>query len=568
MKLHERYQLSKEIGSGAMGMVYLARDRVIDRQVVLKTLRDPASGDDGASSQRLIDEARSAGRITHPNVVTVYDVLTDEDSGRLYLALEYVEGRTLSQILARSGKLSVEHAGVIVLQIAAGLQHLHEAGLIHRDIKPSNILVDGKGVAKITDFGIARAAGASQLEHDGTVFGTPPYMAPEQLLGQDLDASADVYSLGAVFYEMVSGRKPIEAESVTGAARGTLRDEVPSLADVAPELPHAVRAVIARAMSREVFDRFSSMTELAAAVRAATGISGPIEVTMSGELPAGALPPPPDSRLRRRNRALAWLGAGSWATRLRVWLLILALVLAIGLASGWWLFERAADSGDTTTADLALEARALEAVLLQEGQRLLLGGDPGGALTVAALVERLSPRSDAAQELRTGAEALAVEVGVPEEALRKVEKRAEDPVRAAREVLGDSRQADEVSAALARLTEAREALAEEPPGDIQLELELRSEAPRGSVVIFANGKHAYSRRFSFSERRGVFARKGVPGELRESFELPPGEHELLVYVTRRGEAARLTRLSTSSADFASLLRIHVPVTGDPDVRLE
>jgi hypothetical protein len=312
------------------------------------------------------------------------------------------------------------------------------------------------------------------------------------------------------------------------------------------------------------------MADFAGALRSAIGLQGTSELattTRPGLAPV-ALPPAPGGR-RRLQRFLLRAGAAPWAVRVRVWLLVLLLAVAIGLAAGWWLFERAAASGEAEAADLALELRALEAVLLQEGQRLLQDGDPQGALTVAALVERLSPRSEAGRELRGSAEALAQQVGVPAEDLQQVEQRAADPVRAARQVLGDSRQAVEVSAALARLTEARELQAAHTPSATILELELRSEAPRGSVVIYASGKQVYRRKFSFSERHGVFVRRGVPGELRETVELPPGEHELMVYVTRRQEQARLTRLSTAGAGGEALrLAIQVPESGDPEVRLQ
>ncbi|HUP23029.1 MAG TPA: protein kinase [Thermoanaerobaculia bacterium] len=572
VNLHERYDLSREIGSGAMGTVYLARDRVIDRQVVLKTLRDPAvNGEE--SAQRLIEEARSAGRINHPNVVTVYDVISDEKTGRFYLALEYVEGRTLSQILAQEKRLSVDHAAALVLQVAAGLQHLHDAGLIHRDIKPSNILVDVKGVAKITDFGIARAAGASQLELDGTVFGTPPYMAPEQLLGLDLDARADVYALGSVFYEMVSGRKPIEAESVTGVARGTLRAEVTPLREVAPDVPAAVRGVIERAMNRESAARFESMDELAAGVRAATGMSGPVDLlTLVGaRLSSGvhqATVPLPGRRLQRLGRALHGYESEPWAVRLRIGSLVLLLVLAIGLASGWWLFERTAGAEADAATDLAQETRALEAVLAREGQKLLQAGDPEGAITVAALLEGLAPRSAAAKQLRGGAEELTQRAGVVPDAPRIVRRPVQDPARVAREVLGDSPRAAEVSAALTRLAEARDRLQLASPSATSLEIGLRSEVPRGSVVVYAGDRQIYKREFSFVERRGFFRRQGVAGELSASVGLEPGEYELLVYVVRRNEPARLTRLATVVGAGDSLqLEIVVPTSGAPEVRL-
>jgi hypothetical protein len=248
--------------------------------------------------------------------------------------------------------------------------------------------------------------------------------------------------------------------------------------------------------------------------------------------------------------------------------LVLLLVLAIGLATGWWLFERTAGTEADAATDLALETRALEAVLAREGQKLLQAGDPEGAITVAALLEGLAPRSAAAKQLRSGAEELTQTAGVVPDAPRIVRRPVEDPARVAREVLGDSPQAAEVSAALTRQAEARDRLQLAPPSATSLQIGLRSEVPRGSVLVYAGDRQIYKREFSFVERRGFFRKKAVAGELAASVGLEPGEYELLVYVVRRNEPAQLTRLATVVGAGDSLqLEIVVPTNGAPEVRL-
>ena len=194
-----------------MAVVYLARDIELDRAVAVKLLAENLAGDP-SFEKRFVREARLAARLSHPNVVSVYDA--GEDGGRPYIVMEYVEGETLADLLARRGRIPPDEARGLALQAANGLAHAHAAGLVHRDVKPQNLILRGDGTLKIADFGIARAAEATALTQAGTVLGTAAYLSPEQALGEEVGPAADVYSLGAVLYELLTGRPPFELESL------------------------------------------------------------------------------------------------------------------------------------------------------------------------------------------------------------------------------------------------------------------------------------------------------------------------------------------------------------------
>jgi eukaryotic-like serine/threonine-protein kinase len=231
-----RYTVEKTLGKGGMATVELAEDTQLGRKVAIKRLFATLAGD-GVFEQRFFREARLAAALSHPNLVSVYDV--GEEDGLPYIVMEYVEGETLADVMARTRPMQPDRAVDLLLQICAGLEHAHAAGLVHRDIKPQNLLVRSDGVAKIADFGIARTLQATQLTQAGTVLGTAAYLAPEQAAGERVTAAADIYSLGAVAYELLSGRPPYQFESL--ADRAVAQQEPPALLDgVPPELNRAV----------------------------------------------------------------------------------------------------------------------------------------------------------------------------------------------------------------------------------------------------------------------------------------------------------------------------------------
>nr|MDP9120903.1 serine/threonine protein kinase [Acidobacteriota bacterium] len=211
-----RYRIIRFLGAGAMGEVYLAEDPHIERQLAIKTVRLAGSRPQEIEERkrRLLREARAAGRMLHPNVVTLFD--TGEQGGLLYLAFEFVEGCDLASRLEEGNPPSLREVLRIVRQVSDALDYAHRQGIVHRDIKPSNILLDRTGGVKVADFGIAKMAGQNtELTMAGSVMGSPQYLSPEQIRGEELDGRSDVFSLGVVLYELLSGRRPFDGETIT-----------------------------------------------------------------------------------------------------------------------------------------------------------------------------------------------------------------------------------------------------------------------------------------------------------------------------------------------------------------
>jgi eukaryotic-like serine/threonine-protein kinase len=227
-----------------MATVYLARDEELDRLVAIKLLAENLAGD-AAFRERFLREARLAARLSHSNVVSVYDAGETED-GRPFIVMEHVPGTTLAAV----GRLPAERAVRLVVQAAHGLAHAHAAGLVHRDVKPQNLLLRDDGVLKVADFGIARAAETTALTQIGTVLGTAAYLSPEQALGEEVTAAADVYSLGAVLYELLTGRPPYEFDSLADLAEQQRSGSITPVGELAPDVPAHVEDAVMRALAR------------------------------------------------------------------------------------------------------------------------------------------------------------------------------------------------------------------------------------------------------------------------------------------------------------------------------
>jgi eukaryotic-like serine/threonine-protein kinase len=249
-----RYAVEKTLGRGGMATVVLAEDTELRRKVAVKRLAPSFAADD-VLQKRFFREARIAAKLSHPNLVAVYDV--GEEDGLPYIVMEYVEGETVADLIARTASVQPERAVELLLQVCAGLEHAHAADLVHRDIKPQNLLIRSDGVVKIADFGIARILEGTQLTEAGTVLGTAAYLAPEQAAGEPVTAAADIYALGAVAYELLSGRAPYEFESLADLA---LERQPPRPIDGVP--PDLERAVL-HALAFKPADRPRSASELA-----------------------------------------------------------------------------------------------------------------------------------------------------------------------------------------------------------------------------------------------------------------------------------------------------------------
>lgn len=254
----QRYRIVKKIGTGGMADVYLALDTVLNREVALKILRGDLSHDPVALL-RFQREANAASGLNHPSIVEVYDV--GEDEGQHYIVMEMIRGTTLKQLVHRRGALDKYESVAIMQQLASALQHAHSAHVIHRDIKPQNILVKDDGTVKITDFGIALAGDAIQLTKSDSVLGSVHYMAPECSRGEGASEQSDVYSLGVVFYELLTGDVPYRGETPVEIAMKHMREPFPSVKKFNPTLPNSIANIIARATHKNRTHRYSNMKE-------------------------------------------------------------------------------------------------------------------------------------------------------------------------------------------------------------------------------------------------------------------------------------------------------------------
>jgi serine/threonine protein kinase len=257
-----RYEVLGELGQGAMGVVYKARDPLIDRVVAIKTINLGLAMDEKEEYEgRFYQEAKAAGRLNHPNIVTIYDVGKSGDVA--YIAMEFLEGRELRDILKEGILLPVEQVLNIVAQVALGLAYAHEHDIIHRDVKPSNIMVIRDGHVKITDFGIARMASSSVRTQTGMVLGSPKYMSPEQVMGKNIDQRSDIFSLGVMLYEMLTGQAPFDGENVNAIMYQTLNAVTPPPSTLNPSVPEMVNFIVAKALAKGVEDRYQNAKDFA-----------------------------------------------------------------------------------------------------------------------------------------------------------------------------------------------------------------------------------------------------------------------------------------------------------------
>lgn len=262
----------RELGKGAMGIVYLAKDPLIGRLVALKTIRPAAHADDdetGEFKERFIREAQAAGILNHPSIVTVFDIGIDETTATNFIAMEYVEGSNLKEVLAQGRPVSFDEIGELSAQIAEALDFAHAKGIVHRDVKPANIILVEGNRAKIMDFGIAKiASGVANLTTTGQFLGTPNYMAPEQIKGTPVDGRTDLFALGICLYECLTRRKPFGGDSLTSISYKIVHEPFPPLHEINPQIPEGYEDVVALCLAKDPAKRYQRGRDLANALRA------------------------------------------------------------------------------------------------------------------------------------------------------------------------------------------------------------------------------------------------------------------------------------------------------------
>ena len=624
-----RYEIVEEIGRGAMGVVYLAKDPLIGRQVALKTFRVAYTVKDEELQQfrsRFMREAQSAGILSHPNIVTIHDVVTESEEGATFIAMEFVRGRTFKDMVQGPEPLEREFVVDAVSQIADALDYAHSKGVVHRDIKPANILITPEGKVKITDFGIARVD-TSNLTHEGQLLGTPNYMAPEQILGREVDHRADIFSLGVVLYEALTRRKPFAGENLTVVSHRVVYEPFTPPEEFVPEFPPAVRAILQRALEKAPEKRYQRAGELAADLRRAAGPTLDLNATLSSPVVLSPLPQPPPAIVPVPNIAGAASADGhAFGQALHDTLVgrpapppsqqvlagrhrqARAIVITLGAMAAALLaalggLAAVHDGGPTVV--IQDEARGQALPWLQEGKRRLDAGDAAGAMRAYAEAERLAPNLGAATQLRVQAEASAEVAAAAAErserildALRRgmgflAERRWSEARLAAQEVLRLEPDSPEALALLEQ-AEAGQRRRLEPPlavlpeagpvaapvseaaspasavvAEAGLEVDFQSEAPEGVLTVFVDGSQVVREPFRFVRRRGIFRSEAMSGSLSARRTVAAGGHDLRVYIALPGKPARLVDLRGEFTGGATrTLRVAVTKSGEPSATLD
>jgi eukaryotic-like serine/threonine-protein kinase len=318
--LSDRYRLEAKLGSGGMSTVYLARDEVLDRPVAVKLMHQEMT-EQQDQLERFNQEARAVAKLSNPNVVAVIDA--GEDGGRPYIVFEYVQGETLKQRISRVGALEATEALAYGVEVAQGLSVAHERKMVHRDVKPQNVLIDATGRAKLTDFGISRQLNDEGVTATGKVIGTTDYVAPEQAMGKDVDPRSDIYSLGIVLYEMLTGDVPFEADNQIGVAMKHVNEELPDVQTKRPDISAASARVVDMATAKNPDDRYETIDDMADDLQAALEVEAIRAGGASGEATSvlDAVPPP--------SRRLPSKQGSTWPA---VVMLVIALLIAGGTA--------------------------------------------------------------------------------------------------------------------------------------------------------------------------------------------------------------------------------------------
>ncbi|MHB1361544.1 MAG: Stk1 family PASTA domain-containing Ser/Thr kinase [Thermoleophilia bacterium] len=348
--LDNRYEIIRRLGSGGMADVYLARDTQLGREVAIKVLYKRYARDDEFVA-RFRREAQSAAGLNHPHIVSIYDRGQAEDS--YYIAMEYLEGKSLKDVITDEGPLAPSQAIDYAEQILLALQFAHEHNVIHRDIKPHNIVISGRGQVKVTDFGIARAGTSPAMTETGSIIGTAQYLSPEQAKGKAVEQSSDLYSLGVVLYEMLTGRVPFEGENPVAIALKHLSDEPVPPQALVPEIPDNLNSVVMRALAKNPEDRYPSAGNFLADLercRQDLPVAAPAasaDTAMTSVIAAGDIPGRGDDTARTMVRGASAAGKppGKMSGRRKALYALMAVLALLAVAAGVYMLAFAQGRG-------------------------------------------------------------------------------------------------------------------------------------------------------------------------------------------------------------------------------
>ncbi len=590
-----RYVIERQLGRGAMGVVYLASDPVIGRRIALKILRLDLPGAEESSERlrsRFQREAQSAGILSHPNIVTVYDAIEQTDDGALCIAMEYVEGTNLSDILRKPETLAPDFVLDIAAQIADALEYAHAQGVIHRDVKPANVIVTPNGRAKITDFGIAHLID-SALSDDLRFLGTPSYMAPERIEGREIDQRADLFSLGVVIYQLVTRHMPFKGSSVADLTRSIARDAPMPPERFSPEISPELRGILMKGLEKDPGKRYQTAGALATDLRAVLGGIAAQHRTQPVE-PIVAAPPaaaPTPSR---------WATAVG-ALPVRVWGLVGLGILAPALLVTAIAWRKSPEAPPEVVAPPVEAPSGAHRPLLARGMAKLATGDAQGALEMLRSAELIAPDS---RRARLGRRLAEIQLARDESVLREIDVAfAVEEGRAAlgRGRVGDARAALERAKALEPEhpsvvdLQNRLWLAQQParqPKSVEPELDARPPPPeeiapqvvevdpvpvsktsrvqldffslvsRGVLTIYEGERQLFKEAFRFVERRRFLPPKAATGSLTGTLEMPSGDLALRVYLSLPGRESQVLTVEGDLLGGAThVLRLRVAADG-------
>ncbi|HEY8020817.1 MAG TPA: serine/threonine-protein kinase [Thermoanaerobaculia bacterium] len=588
-----RYEILDEIGKGAMGVVYLAKDPLIGRLVALKTFRIGYSVKDSEMEQfraRFRREAQSAGILSHPNIVTIHDVVEESDEGVAFIAMEYVRGTNLKVLLQRDTPLELAFVAGLIDQVADALDYAHSRGVVHRDVKPANIIITADDRVKITDFGIARLD-TSNLTQEGQLLGTPNYMSPEQILGKDVDHRADLFSLGVVLYEMLTRHKPFQGENLTVVSHRIVYDRFTPPAEYVRDLPPGVEHILVRALDKDPARRYQQAHDMAAdlrrlaTVRAAgeamnetqslpLGLVQPPAPAMPAAAPAPsgddttpipALQPLPAAPPAPRSPLLAmppWprLAAVAWVTAAATVLVATAAWLAVDWRQAG-LRDVAVVAGPPPVlpgarrkppqeAALAADRRQQIEVLLEQARRSVAGQS-------YALADAAAHGVLALDATNAGAQAILATLPNLQDAPARP-----SPPRPPRVAHREPPPLPEPAPSSPPVRPPPPPVA--VPTDAKLQVHLFSEQSSGILMVYLGDKQLMRDEFDFSEKKNLFWRIPGQGFVDQAFTIPAGTVHLRVYVTPTGQRARVQEIS---GNFPGAIQRRLNVKLDKDGNL-
>ncbi|MBP1621269.1 MAG: serine/threonine protein kinase [Acidobacteria bacterium] len=599
-----RYVIEGVLGKGAMGVVYLAVDPVIGRRVALKTLAVPADSEEAQEfAQRFLREAQAAGILNHPVIVTVHDAGVDDDTGLSFIAMEYIEGRSLKEMLQAGHAFSAIDVAMIGAAVADALDYAHAQGVVHRDVKPANILITSRGQAKITDFGVARLE-SSNLTAAGQFIGTPNYMAPEQITGSAVDGRSDLFSLGVVLFELLTGARPFGGSSMTEVTYKIVHEPPPIPSRARPGLPSAFNPIVLKLLEKDPARRYQRGADLARVLeslgqvlaeaagapvpRSASGTTGKIptaaiEAARAAEPPAAAAAAPATAKpsLWRLPIQPRWVGVLLAAAVVPVAAVIVALALAID--RGPW----------PTPADGEPARRHRVGVALREAERALQASRPDEVERLLAEVFDQAPFSRRARELRLEARASSAattDLRQRRERAAQLQAQGKELVREGRwreaeaafseslalvpddqlsrdyldyvrERASSPRATPPPRLASAARTAATPARPTGPAaGPARVDLYFNSPLTLGEVELLLDGQPLARRPFDHSERGFLGVKRKGTGIVTDRFSVPGGRHDLAVRL--RGEEGRLLGEQVFRGTFAAEQRLSLRIEMD------